>query len=76
MQSRWFAPNRFRTQGVEGKFNGVYLSYFTFDAMTLTAYDGQRGDYYYYVTVGNGQKTTASATHAVDSGRRTLSAFF
>lgn len=54
VQSRWFAPNRFRTQGAQGKFNGVYLSYFTFDAMTLTAYDGQRGDYY-YVTVGSGK---------------------
>jgi len=52
--SRWFAPNRFRKRGADGKFNGVYLSYFTFDAMTLTAYDGSRGDYY-YVTVGSGK---------------------
>jgi DNA-directed RNA polymerase subunit RPC12/RpoP len=54
VNSRWFAPNRFRKQGAEGKFNGVYLSYFTFDAMTLTAYSGQRGDHY-YVTVGTGK---------------------
>ena len=49
--SRWFAPNRFRTERAAEKFNGVYLSYFTFDSMTLTAYTGQRGEYY-YVTVG------------------------
>ena len=40
VESRWFAPNSFRKQGAAGKFNGVYLSYFTFDAMTLTEYTG------------------------------------
>ena len=55
VNSRWFAPNSFRTSGADGKFNGVYLSYFTFDSMTLTAYSGQRGEYY-YVTVGTGKE--------------------
>lgn len=54
VDSRWFAPNRFRKQGAEGKFNGVYLSYFTFDSMTFTAYSGQRGEHY-WVTVGSGK---------------------
>lgn len=54
VSSRWFAPNNFRKQGAEGKFNGVYLSFFTFDSMTFTAYAGQRGEYY-YVTVGSGK---------------------
>jgi predicted RNA-binding Zn-ribbon protein involved in translation (DUF1610 family) len=54
VQSRWFAPNRFHSDGADGRFNGVYLSYFTFDSMTLTAYNGQRGEYY-YVTVGTGK---------------------
>ncbi len=54
VDSRWFAPNNFRKQGAEGKFNGIYLSYFTFDSMTSTAYSGQRG-VYYYVTVGSGK---------------------
>lgn len=53
-ESRWFAPNDFRKKGAQGQFNGVYLSYFTFDAMTFTAYRGQRGDYY-YVSVGAGK---------------------
>jgi len=51
VHSRWFAPNSFRKDGAIGKFNGVYLSFFTFDSMTLTAYSGQRGEHY-YVTVG------------------------
>ncbi|MCP4507510.1 MAG: hypothetical protein GY826_14105, partial [Fuerstiella sp.] len=54
VDSRWFAPNSFRKQGAEGKFNGVYLSYFTVDSMTFTAYSGQRGEHY-WVTVGSGK---------------------
>jgi len=54
VNSRWFAPNSFRKDGATGKFNGVYLSYFTFDSMTLSAYTGKRGEHY-YVTVGTGK---------------------
>lgn len=54
VKSLWFAPNAFLKQGVEGKFQGVYLPYFTFDALTHTSYSGQRGDHY-YVTVGTGK---------------------
>ncbi|MFM7055945.1 MAG: hypothetical protein ACKO2P_03375 [Planctomycetota bacterium] len=54
VRSRWFAPNSFLRNGVEGKFQGVFLPYFTFDAMTATAWSGRRGDHY-YVTVGSGK---------------------
>jgi len=54
VSSRWFAPNEFRKRGANGKFNGVYLSYFTYDTLTRNAYTGQRGEYY-YVTVGSGK---------------------
>ena len=54
VESRWFAPNDFRRRGVTGKFNGVYLPYWTFDALTFTRYAGQRGDHY-TVTVGSGK---------------------
>jgi hypothetical protein len=53
--SRWFAPNEFRQAGVQGKFNGVYLPYWTFDSMTANRYTGERGDHY-YVTVGTGKE--------------------
>ena len=56
VSSRWFAPNTFRKRGVDGEFNGVYLSYFTFDSMTYTEYRGERGEHY-YVTVRRGDKT-------------------
>ncbi len=51
--SRWFAPNDFKRRGAKGQFEGVYLPYFTFDAMTFTVYRGERGEHY-YVTVGSG----------------------
>lgn len=56
VESRWFAPGEFRRRGANGEFNGVYLSYFTFDSMTYTEYSGERGEHY-YVTVKRGDKT-------------------
>lgn len=53
VSSRWFAPGAFTSQGVNGKFEGVYMPYFTFDAMTSTNYRGQRGEHY-EVTTGSG----------------------
>lgn len=54
VKKRWFAPNAFLKQGVRADFNGVYLPYWTFDAMTFTRYTGQRGEDY-TVTVGSGK---------------------
>lgn len=53
VKSMWFAPNEFLRQGANGKFNGVYLPFYTYDALTFTRYTGQRGDAY-FVTVGEG----------------------
>lgn len=50
----WFAPNDFKKRGVQGRFAGVYLPYWTFDSLTSNRYSGMRGDYY-YVTVGSGK---------------------
>ncbi|MDB5347323.1 MAG: DNA-directed polymerase subunit [Schlesneria sp.] len=54
VKSLWWAPNEFLKQGASGKFNGVYLPYYTFDSQTDTKYAGQRGDHY-WVTVGEGK---------------------
>jgi hypothetical protein len=54
VKSRWFAPNEFLQRGAEGKFNGIYLPYWTIDSMTYNVYDGERGENY-TVTVGTGQ---------------------
>lgn len=54
VKSLWFAPNDFKKKGAEGKFEGVYLPFWTFDSMTFTQYSGERGEHY-YVTVGSGK---------------------
>lgn len=53
VKSRWFAPNEFLSRGVKGKFNGVYLPYWTYDTMTGNSYYGERGEHY-WVEVGTG----------------------
>lgn len=53
VNSRWFAPNEFLKRGVDGKFSGVYMPYWTYDSMTFTRYHGERGEHY-YVEVGDG----------------------
>lgn len=54
MRSRWFAPNAFIRGKIVEKIEGVYLPFWTFDAMTFTRYRGARGEHY-YVTVGSGK---------------------
>ena len=54
VRSRWFAPGDFKKRGVNGRFNGVYLPFWTFDSMTSTQYRGQRGEHY-WVEVGSGK---------------------
>jgi DNA-directed RNA polymerase subunit M/transcription elongation factor TFIIS len=42
----WFAPNNLKKIASSDRFNGVYLPFWTFDANTESAYEGQRGDHY------------------------------
>ncbi|RNI21304.1 hypothetical protein [Flexivirga caeni] len=50
---RWFAPREFKTYREVGTFTSIYLSYFAYDAQTVTDYTGQRGENY-TVEVGEG----------------------
>ena len=54
VRSRWFAPNDFKARGAQGRFNGNYLPYWTYDSLTFTRYTGQRGEHY-WVTTGTGK---------------------
>ena len=54
VESLWFSPNDFKEKGRKGKFNGIYLPYWTFDTLTANQYTGQRGENY-TVTVGSGK---------------------
>lgn len=63
VRSRWFAPNEFLKRGVEGRFNGVYLPFWTYDSMTFSRYWGARGDNYTQTfTDSNGQTRTETHT--------------
>ncbi|MBM3968391.1 MAG: hypothetical protein FJ302_00800 [Planctomycetes bacterium] len=55
VKSRWFAPSEFALRGVEGRFNGVYLPFWTYDSMTFSRYWGERGDHYYVTVTENNQ---------------------
>lgn len=54
VKSRWFAPNDFLKRGIDGKFHGVYLPFWTYDSFTFNRYRGERGEHY-WVTVGSGK---------------------
>jgi DNA-directed RNA polymerase subunit M/transcription elongation factor TFIIS len=62
VRTRWFAPNEFKKRGANGKFNGVYLPFWTFDAMAAVAYDGQRGEHYYETVKRGDQEETVQRT--------------
>src|SRR4029078_9619899 len=42
----WFAPTALKQLANLGQLNGVYLPYWTYDAMTYSFSDGERGDDY------------------------------
>lgn len=42
----WFAPTELKKVANLGQLSGVYLPYWTYDSMTVTSYEGQRGDDY------------------------------
>jgi DNA-directed RNA polymerase subunit RPC12/RpoP len=43
IQSLWFAPTELKDLANLGQLSGVYVPYWTYDAMTYTFYDGERG---------------------------------
>lgn len=63
VQSLWFAPNEFKRDGANGRFQGCYLPFYTFDAATFTKWSGERGDHYY--------ETVQKANNQTETVRRT-----
>jgi predicted RNA-binding Zn-ribbon protein involved in translation (DUF1610 family) len=70
IKSRWFAPNALKKMANLGQLVGIYVPYWTYDAMTYTYYTGQRGEDYtttetYYETdaQGNRQERTRTVVH-------------
>lgn len=47
VESRWFAPNDLAAKARRARMDGVYLPYYTYDALTSASYRGERGEHYY-----------------------------
>jgi DNA-directed RNA polymerase subunit RPC12/RpoP len=46
LEGLWFAPTELKKLANLGQLTGVYIPYWTYDAMTYTRYHGMRGDNY------------------------------
>ena len=70
--SRWFAPTALRKLANLGQLTGLYVPYWTYDAMTVTHYDGERGDDYTeteHYTETNAKGETETKTRTVTKTR-------
>ena len=56
LRSLWFAPNEFVRQNVPERLRGVYLPYWTFDAITANHYRGERGTAHIRTVRVNGKR--------------------
>jgi DNA-directed RNA polymerase subunit RPC12/RpoP len=68
LEGLWFAPTELKKVAALGQLSGVYLPYWTYDSMTYTVYDGQRGDDYQdtrYVTQRLADGTTREVAQTV-----------
>jgi len=59
----WFAPNKLKDYARrEGGLNGMYMPHWTYDANTVTRYQGQRGEHYWvtetYTAMEDGKPVT------------------
>ncbi|WP_424528730.1 hypothetical protein ACOZ38_03285 [Sphaerisporangium viridialbum] len=62
VSSRWFAPTSLKRVTEAESLKGTYLPHWTFDARTVSDYDGRRGDHYWetetYTETVNGEQQT------------------
>lgn len=68
LKGLWFAPTELLALARLGQLTGVYLPYWTYDAHTVTFYDGERGDDYYETetyTTRNAQGESVTQTRQV-----------
>jgi predicted RNA-binding Zn-ribbon protein involved in translation (DUF1610 family) len=65
LKTRWFAPSRLK-EVITQKLQGCYLPFFTYDAQTVSAYVGERGDDHthieHYTRKVNGRSVSATRT--------------
>ena len=70
--SLWFAPSALKRMAQHEGVGGVYIPFWTYDAYTLSEYDGQRGEHYYETetyTETDSQGRTETKTRQVQRTR-------
>ncbi|MEB3294422.1 MAG: hypothetical protein VKJ24_14785 [Synechococcales bacterium] len=68
MGNNWFVPSSLKKIAQQEGLQGIYLPFWTYDSQTDTAYNGQRGDYYYTTetyTTTNSEGETVTETREV-----------
>ncbi|MEI7767753.1 MAG: hypothetical protein WCJ97_09995 [Phycisphaerae bacterium] len=70
VKALWFAPNDLTQFANLGRLRGMYMPFWTYDAMTYSAYTGQRGDDY-WVTVSYTVTVNGRTEHRTRQERRT-----
>lgn len=75
IEGLWFAPGSLKKFANLGQLNGIYVPFWTFDSMTYTHYEGQRGDNYQeteYYTETDAQGNTVQRSRSVTKTRWTF----
>ena len=65
-QSRWLAPNRFKSRAFTDTLHGIYLPYWTFYAQVAARWTAEAGNYYYTTESyrdSNGRTQTRQVRH-------------
>jgi DNA-directed RNA polymerase subunit RPC12/RpoP len=66
LKTLWFAPHSLKKLAALSQLTGVYIPYWTYDAMTVTFYEGERGEDYTTTesyTDANGNRHTRTVVH-------------
>jgi len=62
IKGRFWAPNSVKTKSEQGKIQGLYIPYWTYDCNTDTDYTGERGEHYTVVVERDGKNVTETRT--------------
>ena len=62
IKGRFWAPNSVKTKSEQGKIQGLYIPYWTYDCNTNTDYTGERGEHYTVVVERDGKEQTETRT--------------
>ncbi|MDE5978001.1 MAG: hypothetical protein K2G70_06010 [Turicibacter sp.] len=63
MKYRWLAPNNLKNLYQSDKLQGIYIPYWTYDAMTSSRYRAYGGRYHYEMREINGKKERIQKVH-------------